>query len=66
MTKKMTERLHLTLPRELDEKLKRLGDEMGIGRCGLIRVAIKHYLDYREGFKNASRLPEINGMQVLL
>lgn len=66
MTKKMTERLHLTLPKKLDEKLKKLGDEMGIGKCGLIRVAIKFYFDYREGFKNASKLPEINGMQVLL
>ena len=52
-------RVQLTLSQEMDSYLQKMGDEMGIGKCGLIRVAIKFYLDYHEGLKNASKLPEM-------
>ena len=52
-------RVQLTLSKEMDSQLKEMGEQMGIGKCGLIRVAIKFYLDYHEGLKNASKLPEM-------
>ena len=57
--KATNKRVQLTLSQEMDSQLKEKGDEMGIGKCGLIRVAIKFYLDYHEGLKNASKLPEM-------
>lgn len=57
--KTTSKRVQLTLSEELDSQLKEMGDEMGVGKCGLIRVAIKFYLDYHEGLKNASKLPEM-------
>ncbi len=45
MIKETNTRVQLTLPKEWDLQLRELGDEMGIGRCGVIRFAIKLYLE---------------------
>lgn len=48
MTEKTSIRLHVTLSNEMDSQLREIGEQMGLGRCSLIRIAIKFYLDYHE------------------
>ena len=45
MIKETNTRVQLTLPKEWDLQLREIGNEMGIGRCGVIRLAIKLYLE---------------------
>ena len=59
MIKDTNTRVQLTISKKILAEVERMADEMGVGRCDLIRVAIKFYIDYQEALKSSARISEI-------
>ena len=45
MVKETNTKVQLTIPKKVDARLKEIGYEMGVGRCGVIRIAIRFLLE---------------------
>ena len=59
MIKDTNTRIQLTVSKKILSEFELLASEIGIGRGGLMRVALSFYLDYQEGIRNASKLSEM-------
>ena len=56
MIKDSNTRIQLTVSKKILSEFELLASEIGIGRGGLMRVALSFYLDYQEGIRNGSKL----------
>ena len=59
MIKDTNTRMQLTISKKILAEIERMADEMGIGRCDLIRVAVKFYIDYQEALKSSAKISEV-------
>lgn len=59
MVKDTNTRFMLTISKKILAEVERMADEMGIGRCDLIRIAVKFYIDYQEALKSSAKIADI-------
>lgn len=59
MIKDTNTRFMLTISKKILAEVENMADEMGIGRCDLIRVAVKFYLDYQQALKSSAKISSI-------
>lgn len=59
MIKKTNTRVQLTISKKILAEIDNMADEMGVGRCDLMRMAIKFYIDYQEALKSSAKISEV-------